>query len=126
VSRPGNCTKCDGSLCPYRLSQETECDVYGKMTMSRAAELMDKIGYIKGYKYHVDKMRRNNGCQMINYSHPTSAQKEALESYERHLQAKWGRPPKAVNAHAERDDADPQQGRGKCDMLKLQKELGLN
>jgi hypothetical protein len=58
------------------------------MTMSRAAELMNKIGY----KYHVDKMRRNNGRQMINYPHPTSAQKEALvESYERHLQAKWGK-----------------------------------
>ena len=56
VSRPGNCTKCDGSLCPYRLSQENECDVYGKITMSRAAELMNKIGY----KYHVDKMRRRN------------------------------------------------------------------
>ena len=123
VSRPGNCTKCDGSLCPYRLSQENECDVYGNMTMSRAAELMNKIGY----KYHVDKMRRNNGRQMINYPHPTSAQKEALESYERHLQAKWGKPaPKAVNAHAESDDADQQQGRGKCDMLELQKELGLN
>ena len=26
VSRPGNCTKCDGSLCPYRVSQENECD----------------------------------------------------------------------------------------------------
>ena len=67
----------------YRLSQENECDVYGSMTMSRAAELMNKIGY----KYHVDKMRRNNGHQMINYPHPTSAQKEALESYERHHSA---------------------------------------
>ena len=50
-------------LCPYRLSQENECDVHGKMTMSRTAELMmNKIGYT----YHVDKMRRNNGRQMIN------------------------------------------------------------
>ena len=80
VSRPGNCKKCYGSQCPYRLSQENECDVYGKMTMSRAAELMDRIGY----KYHVDEMRRRNNRQSINCPHPTSAQKEALASYERH------------------------------------------
>jgi hypothetical protein len=117
VSRPGNCTKCDGGLCPYRLSQENECDVYGKMTMSRAAELMNKIGY----KYHVDKMRRRNSRLSINYPHPTSAQKEGLEPYmyERHLQTKWGKPPK-VNAHAENDAADQQEeqvGHGKADML---------
>ena len=123
VSRPGNCTKCDGSLCPYRVSQENECDVYGKMTMSRAAEIMNKVGY----KYHVDKMRRRFNLQSISYPHPTSAQKEALASYERHLQNKWGKPPK-VNAHGENDAADQhekQEGHGKADMLTLQKELGI-
>ena len=93
------------------------------MTMSRAAELMDRIGY----KYHVNKMRRQNNRQSINYPHPTSAQKEALASYERHLQNKWGKPPK-VNAHAENEAADQheeQEGHGKCDMLALQKELGI-
>jgi hypothetical protein len=43
------------------------------------------------------------------------------------LQNKWGKPPK-VNAHAENDAADQheeQEGRGKADMLVLQKELGL-
>ena len=59
----------------------------------------------------------------INYPHPTSAQKGALESYERHLQKKWGRSPK-VNANAEDDDADQQTG-DKTDMLALQKELGI-
>ena len=43
------------------------------------------------------------------------------------VQNKWGKPPK-VNTHAENDATDQheeQAGRGKCDMLALQKELGL-
>ena len=41
-------------------------------------------------------------CLLSAISHSraagTSAQKEALASYERHMQNKWGKPPK-VNAH---------------------------
>jgi hypothetical protein len=70
------------------------------MTMSRAAELMDRIGY----KYHVEKMRRRNIRQSINYPHPTSALKEALASYERHLQNRqWGKPPNRECEHARRE-----------------------